>query len=171
MKTTKEQISKEFATRLCAAKGTPITEPGEYETTVTSCNDHASVRNGMQQVAIANFNLTTQYFSEKAKTLFAQGDYREASNCNLTMGILAGGFRPSAGETVKVRVVLVTVKANGDTPAFDALFVRKIMPVPAKKVVPVSAADWLASVEGVEESFPEMINEETPAVFETEVEI
>ena len=169
MQSTNREITKEFAARLCAAKGTPITEPGTYETTVTSCNSHRSARNGMVQVAIANFNLTTEYFDLKAKTLFAQGEYQKAANCNLTLGILEGQYRPSPGDEVKVKVVLVHVKANEQTgaPAYEGLFVRKVSPLPAKKVDPVSADQWLQSVEGVEEDSLNMVQDTpAPAIFE-----
>jgi hypothetical protein len=39
------------------------------------------------------------------------------------------------------------------------------MPIPARKVAPITTADWIESIEGVEDSFPEMINEDIPAVF------
>lgn len=135
-----------------------ISGPGKYSVKITSATPyHRSIETGPDQVAIVNFNTMTPYHKETAATLFAQGDYQEAVNQNLTTSIREGDYMPTKGEIVDIVVEEITTN-NG----VKGLFVTG--PCVPKKAEAPAAFDiegFLGKTEGV--SILEESEEEIPA--------
>ena len=158
----KFEMTKERAVGYIAAKGAPITKPGVYQTHVTSCNPYRRVyAGGATQVAIVNVSLTTEFYDERAKTLFRQGKFQEATNQGLTVSILEGQYVPSPGEIVDVTVALIKLRAKDGQPERMALMAQRLKATPPIIVAEVTAEAWLADVEGVVAEEPSMVGEQT----------
>lgn len=116
-----------------------ISKEGKYTLKVTSVTPfHRSNEQGSDQVAIANFNGMAPYHVEAAQTLFAQGDYQEAVNQNLSASIRETDYLPSKGEVVDVIVEQITTN-NGVT----GLFVTSVIPKKAETAPSLNILSFL----------------------------
>ena len=106
-----------------------IASPGKYTAKVTSVTPYIKQNaSGPATVAIANFNIMTDYHLGVAKGYFTQGDFQEAINQQLSASIRESDFQPSKGETVEIMVENITTN-NGVT----GLFVTAINAIKASE--------------------------------------
>lgn len=125
-------MEKSAAKQIIASRDL-ITKEGKYRVKVTNVTPyHREIGNGINQVAITNFAAMTNYHLEAAKTLFAQGDYQEACNQNLSMSIRSNDFLPAKGEIVDIVVSEITTKNE-----VTGLFVISMSPVHATKAAKI----------------------------------
>jgi hypothetical protein len=88
---------------------------------------------GRNQVAIVNLSAMTRYQVAKAKSLFTQGEFQEATNQRMSFGVLEGDYVPTKGELVDIQVI---EKDNKD--GIASLFISKIIPMKAEKLSKVN---------------------------------
>lgn len=118
------KLSRETALRIITSKGL-IYEPGLYRAKCTNTTAYVATRGTAKQVAIANFNIKTDYHEKEASRLFGLGDFDGAANQGMSIGILEGQFVPQGGHFVDVCIENKTT-SNGVT----GLFVTSVMLAP-----------------------------------------
>jgi len=134
MKTNK--LSREESLRIIASKGT-VSVPGVYRAKVTNVTPYSrALNNGVQQVAIANFNLKSDYHEKNAMELFAQGQYDAAANNAFSLPILEGQQIPLKGQYVDLVIDEVTTSKG-----ITGLFAQSCTAAPVIQPRKVSMAE------------------------------
>ena len=148
-------MDKDFAARIIASKSV-IDQEGSYRVRVSStCNYRRLRSGGAQQIGIVNFRAMSIQQDKISKQLYAQGQYQEACNINLSLSILEGQYFPFGGQYVIIEVEEKTT-SNGVT----GLFVTECSLAPVEKPRKRSLAEWIDEVEGDKVTFPSVLNEE-----------
>ena len=160
------EISREQSLKFITSKSN-ITAPGVYRVKVTNVHPYTQMlSNGVQQVAIANFNAKTAYHEQVAATLFAQGDYAQAANQGLSAKVLEGQFYPMKGQMVDIVVEEITTK-NGIT----GLFVQAMSAAPIETPKKSSEEAFLSLLNATNSSVSVLDEESSEIPFETKQQV
>lgn len=132
-----------------------VSKVGKVTLRVTSVNPF--VREDGTATTIVNLNGMTPYHLDKAKTAFANGDYEEATNSNISASLLSGRYIPTKGETVDVEIVEIENKEGVNILVVDSIIARQAESAP-------SISGFMAEEEAEEENLAPAKKATTKAV-------
>ena len=113
--------------------------------TVSTYFKESATPGGKPTVAIVNLNLMTPYHKEQTLAQYKQGEYNDACNHKMSIGIREGDYIPSKREVLDV---IVIEKVNKD--GVPSLFIDSIIPKKAESLSKINMSDFDDEFEGTE---------------------